>query len=247
MVILAMTTFAPYASTQEGAGTGRAAGSPTEIKRSGSDEPRLPEAELVWSTSFRSASLVQPLRGDLNIEGHYFAGNENNVGYTAGSWTFHGENWKIAPGFGVAFGDNGFRTMPALSVRWAYERSWFVTEGLLVQGLLHTNFYPEGTEPEAGSPTGKSVVPSIADGNHISARWKRLTAGGTWEHMEFREGREWKGGVRVAYQVSPPLSLTFFAMVPGAEIRGGILFQPEEKARSFKQPHPQSADGGNYQ
>jgi hypothetical protein len=123
----------------------------------------------------------------------------------------------------------GFHTMPALALRWAYERSWFVTEGLLVQGLLHTSFFPEGTEPEEGHPANESVVPSIADGNHVSARWKRLTAGGTWEHMEFREGREWKGGVRIAYKVLPPLSFTFFAMGPGSEIRGGILFQPEEK------------------
>ena len=73
------------------------------------------------------------------------------------------------------------------------------------------------------------MVPSIADGNHISARWKRLTVGGTWELMQFREGNEWKGGARVAFRVLGPLSITFFAMGPGTEIRGGILFQPEEK------------------
>ena len=60
-------------------------------------------------------------------------------------------------------------------------------------------------------------------------RWKRLTVGGTCEHMQFREGREWKGGVRVAYRVLTPLSLTFFALGPGSEIRGGILFQAPEK------------------
>jgi len=40
---------------------------------------------------------------------------------------------------------------------------------------------------------------------------------------------EAEGGLRVAYQVLPPLSFTFFAMGPGTEFRGGILFQPEEK------------------
>jgi hypothetical protein len=35
--------------------------------------------------------------------------------------------------------------------------------------------------------------------------------------------------VRVAYQVLPHLSFTFFAMGPGSEIRGGILFQPKEE------------------
>jgi hypothetical protein len=45
--------------------------------------------------------------------------------------------------------------------------------------------------------------------------------------MQFREGKEWKGGVRLAYKVFPRLSFTFFAMGPGSEIRGGVLFQPE--------------------
>ena len=211
------------------AGSGQALSSATEAEQHGKERYKLPEAEFVGSSSFRSASLVQSLWSNLNFEGHYFGGDENNIGYTAGSWTFHGEHWKIAPGFGVAFGDNGFQTMPAMSIRWVYERNWFITEGLFVQGLLHTKFYPEGTEPEAGNPAGKSVYPSIADGNHISARWKRLTVGGTWEHMQFREGREWKGGVRVAFRALPPLSFTFFAMGPGSEIRGGILFQPEER------------------
>ena len=90
-------------------------------------------------------------------------------------------------------------------------------------------FPSEENEAEEGQSSGKPVVPSIADGNHASVRWKRLTAGGTWEHMQFREGREWKGGLRVAYKVFSSLSFTFFAMGPGSEIRGGVLFQPEEK------------------
>ena len=191
-------------------------------------EAKLPEAEFVGSTSFRSASLIQPVWRDLSVDTHYFGGNENNVGFAGGSWTFHGEGWKLAPGLGVSFGDNGFRTMPALSFRWGFEHNWFVSEGLLVQGLLHTPLLPEGTEPEPGQSANESVIPFIADGDHVSARWKRLTAGGTWEHMQFREGKEWKGGVRVAYRVVSDLSLTFFAMGPGSEIRGGILFQPEK-------------------
>ncbi len=181
------------------------------------------------SPSFRSASFVQPLWIGITADGHYFGGDENNMGLVGGSWTFHGESRKLAPGIGVAFGDNGFRTMPALTLRWGYERSWFVSEGLYVQGLLHTSFFPEGTEVEEGHSADQSVVPSIADGNHVSARWKRFTVGGTWEHMQFREGREWKGGLRVAFKVLPNLSLTLFAMGPGSEIRGGILFQTEEK------------------
>jgi len=228
LITMWIATCAPFLMAQE-TGSGQVSNSPAAAEEGGSERYKWPEAEFVDSTSFRSGSLVQSLWSGLNFEGHYFGGNENNVGYTAGSWTFHGEHWKIAPGFGIAFGDNGFQTMPALSIRWGYERSWFVTEGLFVQGLQHTRFFPEGAEPEPGQPAGESVVPSIADGNHISARWKRLTVGGTWEHEQFREGKEWKGGVRVAFRVLPPLSFTFFAMGPGSELRGGVLFQPEEK------------------
>jgi hypothetical protein len=193
------------------------------------DELKLPEAEFVGSTSFRSAALVEPLWGQLAFDGHYFGGLENNIGYTAASWTFHSKHWTIAPGAGVLFGDNGFRTMPAVSVRWEYERGWFITEGLFLQGLLRTKFIPEGTEAQTGEARTRQVFPSIADGNHVSARWKRFTAGGLWEHEEFREGREWKGGVRVAYRALRHLSFTFFALGPDSEIRGGVLFEPEEK------------------
>lgn len=182
---------------------------------------QLPEAEFVMSPSFRTATLVQPVWSNLNAEGHYFGGDKNNIGFAGGDWKFHSEHWKIAPGVGVLFGDNSFRTMPALSLRWGYERGWFVTEGLLVQGLLHTTF----TEDRG---TKEAVIPSIADGNHASARWKRITAGGTWEHIHFREGTEWKGGTRVAYRILPRCSLMFFALWPNTEVRGGILFQPEE-------------------
>ena len=214
-------------SAQGAAGTEQTSHSETVANRTGSGEYRLPEAEFVGSPSFRSGSLVQPIWRDLSFEGHYFGGKENNVGFVGGSWTFHGENWKLAPGFGLNFGDNGFQTMPTLSFRWDYERGWFISEGLYVQGLLHTGVFPEGTEPEPGR--NEDYLPSIADGNHASARWKRLTAGGTWEHMQFREGSEWKGGLRIAYRVSPPLSFSSFVLGPGNEFRVGILFQPEEK------------------
>jgi hypothetical protein len=226
--IFAIANLVAFSPAQEAGSAGQTSPSATEAVRPGSDQNRWPEAEVVWSPSFRSGSLVQPIWSDVSFEGHYFGGDENNVGFIGGSWTFH-EDWKLAPGFGVLFGDDGFRTMPALSLRWGYEQGWFVTEGLLVHGLLHTELFPEGTEPEPGQSSSKSVVPFIADGDHVSARWKRMTVGGTWERMQFREGREWKGGLRVAYRVLPALSVTFFAMGPGSEIRGGILFQPEEK------------------
>jgi hypothetical protein len=228
MAMLAGTMLPPAWSQEQTEPEGTGSSAPKE-EQNHSEEAKLPEAEFVGSTSFRSASLIQPIWRDLSIDTHYFGGNENNVGFAGGSWTFHGKSWKLAPGFGVSFGDNGFRTMPSLTIRWGYEHNWFVSEGLLVQGLLHTPLLPEGTEPEPGHSGNQSVIPFIADGDHVSGRWKRLTVGGTWEHMQFREGKEWKGGVRVAYRVVSNLSLTFFAMGPGSEIRGGILFQPEKE------------------
>jgi hypothetical protein len=200
-------------------------------EKSGHKDSPLPEVEFVASSLFRSGSLIQPLTKHLNLEGHYFGGGVSNVGIVGGSYKFHGKHWHIEPGIGVAFADNNFRTMPALTVRWAYERGWFVTEGLAVQGLLHTTFPSEGEEgevPDEPAPI-KSVTPFIADGNHISARWRRLTAGGTWEHVQFREGVEWKGGVRIAYKMLPHTSLTMFIMGPNTEVRGGILFLPEKE------------------
>jgi hypothetical protein len=118
LIMTWMTTCVPLLMAQE-TRTWQASNSPTEAEEHKSEGYKLPEAEFAGSTSFRSGSLVQSLWSGLNFEGHYFGGNENNVGYTAGSWTFHGAHWKIEPGFGVAFGDNGFHTMPTLSFRWA--------------------------------------------------------------------------------------------------------------------------------
>jgi hypothetical protein len=182
---------------------------------------KLPEVEFVASPSFRAGSLIQNIHGPFNFEGHYFGGNENNVGYTAASWSFGREHWKLVPSLGVNFGDNGYRTMPSVGLRWEYEHEWLVSEGLLVQGLLRTSFHPEESEDLI------RVAPFIADGNHVSAQWRRFMAGGTWEHIHFREGQEWKGGLRLAYRVIPSISLTMFVMGPGMEVRGGILFRPE--------------------
>src|SRR5271170_6195726 len=85
VVILALT---PAASAQE-----PEIGAPAATEPSSGKEYKPPEAEFVGSPSFRSASLVQGLWSDSNFEGHYFGGHENNVGYTAGSWPFHGEGW----------------------------------------------------------------------------------------------------------------------------------------------------------
>jgi hypothetical protein len=191
-----------------------------------SETPRFPEAEFVGSTIFRSAAYVQPLWKGLRLESDYFGGDENDVGYAAPSWKFRCRGLRLDPGFGFAFGDNGFQTMPALSLRWTYERNWFITEGLIVQGLLHTRRDPDNT-PEA---LEKGFVrPTISDGDHISIRWRRLTMGGTWERIQFRE-IEWKEGGRVALRLLPHLSAVVYILGPGFEVRGGLaLHSIEEK------------------
>ena len=99
IVILAMATSIPLASAQEAPKNEESASSPARTTEpSDGKEYKLPEAEFVRSPSFRSGSLVQGPWSDLNFDGHYFGGNQSNVGLTGGSWTFHGEGWKIAPG-----------------------------------------------------------------------------------------------------------------------------------------------------
>jgi hypothetical protein len=186
---------------------------------------RFPEAEFVGSTIFRSAAYVQPVWKGLRLESDYFGGDENDIGYAAPSWQFRWRELRISPGFGVAFGGNKFRAMPALSLRWAYERNWFVTEGLFLQGLLHTRRDPDNT-PEALEEG--FVRPTITDGDHISVRWRRLTVGGTCERIQFRE-IEWKGGGRVALRLLPHLSAVLYVLGPGTEVRGGLMLHPDEE------------------
>ena len=193
--------------------------------RNQSDGSRSPEAESVASTIFRLGAYIQPLWKDLRFEGNYFGTDENDVGYTGMSWQFRWKALRLAPGFGVAFGANGFRTMPGISCRWAYEKSWFISEGMIVQGLVQTQRFPEGS-PEALAEG--SVRPTITDGDHVSARWRRFIVGGAWEHIQFREN-EWKGGGRVALRITARFSGVLYVMGPRAEVRGGLILHPAEE------------------
>jgi len=204
-------------------------------KKEGAEGSSAFEAEFVASNIFRSGSYVQPLWKHLNFEGHYFGGTSTNVGFTGGSWTFRAGELKLSPGFGVLFGSNQFATSPAVSFHWSYEHGWFVTEGLVIQGFRETPVFSEnGEEGDAENSGGSAepvgyVRPTISDGNHVSARWKRLTIGGTWEHIHFREGDEWKGGGRLAIRLFSRVSAVLYVLGPGqTEWRGGILIQPSE-------------------
>jgi hypothetical protein len=142
--------------------------------------------------------------------------------------------WKglgLAPGFGVLFGSNQFATAPSFVFRWDYQKGWFVTQGLVIQGFRNTPIFGEEQAEEPGhrEPIG-SVRPVISDGDHVSGRWKRLTIGGTWEHIQFREGNEWKGGGRAAFRFAKRFSAVLYVLGPGkAEWRAGLLFHgPQE-------------------
>jgi hypothetical protein len=215
-----------------------AVASPKEEPKQEENEKSF-EAEFVASDIFRSGSLILPLVRRLGFEGHYFGGEETDTGFTGVSWTFAWKELKLIPGFGVVFGSNEFTTSPAFSFRWEYERKWFITQGLVIQSFRDTPIFEEEGEgaehnehedvPSSHEPVG-FVRPTISDGNHVSARWRRLTIGGTWEHIAFREGSEWKGGGRLAIRILPRVSGILYVLAPGrTEWRGGILIHSAEK------------------
>lgn len=100
---------------------------------------------------------------------------------------------------------------------------------LAVQGFRQTPMFKseESEHSETPSEPVSYVRPTISDGNHLSVRWKRLTIGGTWEHIHFREGDEWKGGGRLAVRLLPRLPAVLYVLGPGrAEWRGGVVIHP---------------------
>lgn len=202
-----------------------AAGLNAQENEAGADITRFPEAEFVASTSFRSAAYVQPLWKGLHFESDYFGTDDNDVGFAGASWEFRWSGLRLPPGVGAVFGDNGFRTMPGISLRWAYEKNWFVTEGVIVQGLLETPHLLENT-PDAREQG--LVRPTITDGDHMSVRWCRLEVGGAWERIHFRE-IEWEGGGRLAFQILSHLSGVFYVLGPETELRGGLILHPAEE------------------
>lgn len=194
--------------------------------------PSAWEAEFAASSIFRSGTYIQPLWRGLGFEGHYFGAGQTDVGHTGVSWTFKLGELKLVPGFGVTFGSNQFATTPAVTFRWDYARRWFVTQGMAIQGIRKTPVFEEHEDEPHGQasqePAGY-VRPTISDGSHVSVRWKRVTIGGTWEHIQFREGNEWKGGGRLAVRIFPRISALLYVLGPGkAEWRGGILIHPPE-------------------
>jgi hypothetical protein len=193
------------------------------------EEKEAIEAEFVASDIFRSGTLIVPVYKKLTFEGHYFGGVENNVGYTGASYAFRFGGLLLAPGFGVAFGAPTFTTSPALSFRWDYQHRWFVTQGMMVQSFRDVQFKEESHHSHSTEEAVKNVRPTITDGNHVSARVKRITVGGTWEHIQFRE-TEWKYGGRLQVRLLSRVSGVMYVLTPGrTEWRGGILIHAPER------------------
>ncbi len=193
-------------------------------------EEKVPEADFVASTDYRSSSLIVPLYRGLNFEGHYIGvraepeQEENgepgsmsptgiiNVGAITGSYSFRlGEQLTLSPGFGIYFGEDQ-RTSPALSFRWEFERSRIFSQGLFIFSFLESE--------EFGRPT-------IWDGNHISLRLNRFEIGPTWELIHTRSENDWKGGGRAAFRLFRNVSVAFFVLAPNTEYRGGIIVHPD--------------------
>lgn len=207
----------------------------SEAKREAAS--RFPEAEYAASSIFRSATYLQPLWKGLHFEGHYFGEGETDVGYSGAGWKVRWKGLGLVPGFGVAFGSNEIHTTPVVSFRWDYEKKWFVTQGMVLQGLRQSpggeaEGVEEGEEAGYGNRAESAPLrPSISDGNHVSVRWNRVTVGPTWEHVHFREGNEWKGGGRLAVRLMSHVSAVLYVLAPGkTEFRLGVLVHPAAPA-----------------
>jgi hypothetical protein len=194
------------------------------------DEEKVPEADFVASSDFRSSSMIVPLFRGLNFEGHYFgvraepedeesgedgAGHISgiiNTGVINGSHRFRlGEHTTLSPGFGIYFGDDQ-KTSPAITFRWEIDTGRIFSQGLFVQSLL---------ESEEFGRVG------IWDGNHVSLRFGRFELGPSWEWVHTRAENEWKGGGRAAFRLFRNVSVAFFVLAPKTEYRGGIIVHPD--------------------
>jgi hypothetical protein len=132
-----------------------------------------------------------PVWRKLNFEGLYFGDDHHDIGFVGGNWTFEFlKKITIAPGFSATFGSE-VGTAPAATVRWSAEHGWFHVQGFSSLSLTAST----DPEEEAGKTKYKTRA-YISDGNHLSARWKRVEGGFSWEHIATLEENEWKAGGR---------------------------------------------------
>jgi hypothetical protein len=182
------------------------------------------ETEFVASTSFQEGTVIARLRSPLSLDAHYFGLDDNDIGVVGLSWTFAWRSLRVAPGLAWAFGRDN-RPAPTLTARWSYEHPRWVTEGLWVQSL--EAHLPQQSEESGGEDVGDDEVrhASVLDGVHFSARIGRAELGPLIEHIQYREEREWKGGVRAAWRVARGIRLIAQLLGPDTEVRGGLAWE----------------------
>jgi hypothetical protein len=204
-----------------------------EQKPEEADERPLyfPEIEALFSSQFRTASIIVPVWHSLSLDTRYYGNDEANVGLVGASWTF--KLWQrhieLSPGLSASFGsvedlDSGFRTAPTASLRWDVKKSWFHAEGYSATSLIPSQRPKEAPDDE---PYSKHAY--LSDGNHISANWKRLEGGFAWEHIAVREDQEWKTGGRVSVALNRHFNFVAYILAPSPEFRCGLSFHPAEK------------------
>lgn len=202
-------------------GAGQPGTRPAEAEEQEEGPPRL-EAELVASTIFQGATLAVRSSSPLTFESHFFGVQTNEIGMVGLAWTFVHGGWRIVPGAGWAFGSEN-RPGPVVTVRWSYEHEGWLSQGLWVQSLqAHV---PHHGEEHEGMEEETVRHASILDGIHASAVVGPWELGPLVEHIGYREERAWKGGVRVAWRAGSGLKIVGQALGPGAEVRGGLVWE----------------------
>lgn len=122
-----------------------------------------------------------------------------------------------------AFQSDG-RPGPVITARWSYENARWLTQGLWVQSLRAR--IPAAVEvAEDEHPDDEVRHASILDGVHGSAIVGQWEIGPLVEHIRHREEREWKAGGRVAWRAVEGLKLVAQILGPGAEFRGGLVWE----------------------
>lgn len=186
----------------------------------------FPEIEAVASSQFRTAFIVIPVWKKLAVDTRYYGNDEADVLLSGGGWEF--EPWKghlmLAPGLSVSY-NHGIRTAPAATLRWDVRRSWFHAAGYSAISLIPSQRPHESEHHDERY----STYSYLSDGNHISANWKRLEGGFSWEHIAVREEQEWKSGGRFSIALTKHLNFVAFILAPETEFRCGLSFHPSEK------------------
>ena len=235
---MASVTYSVYGSSSGGAPATRATAPARATQQSQADlddqreavqEESIPpfEADFVASTIFQEATVIARLRSPVTLDAHYFGVEDNDVGTIGLSWNVSWHGLIVAPGFAWSFGRDN-RPAPVLTARWSYQQLRWLTEGLWVQSL---KAYVPGRSGEGGGEATEGAAEeqvrhaSVLDAIHVCARLGRAELGPLLEHIQYREEREWKGGVRAAWIVARGVRLVAQVLGPGTEVRGGFAWE----------------------